>query len=188
METLRENYPHDCYYSLMNALGTHDTPRILTVLGTTDEEWAKGQEEHAVLTLPPERRALAVRRLKLAAAVLYTFPGSPCVYYGDEAGLEGFGGPFTRRGYPWGSEDKELISWYKKLGSARNSSEALRSGDIHYRYAKDGLLVYERTAGDDRVTVCANRSFEPAVWTNGALSVHLGPVEVKILKRGAVWI
>jgi glycosidase len=184
METLRENYPRECYYSLMNALGTHDTPRILTVLGTTPEEWAMSQEEHAALRLPPDRRELAVRRLKLAAAVLYTFPGSPCVYYGDEAGLEGFGGAFTRRGYPWGSEDKELLAWYRALGKIRNRSEALQCGDIRYLHAKDGLLVYERVVRNERVTVCINRSEHAVKWDDE----WLDPIRCKILKQGEIWI
>ncbi|MCL2002985.1 MAG: glycoside hydrolase family 13 protein [Oscillospiraceae bacterium] len=188
METLRENYPRDIYYNLMNALGTHDTPRILTVLGATPEEWAQPKEGRAETALPPERRALALRRLKLAAAVLFTFPGSPTVYYGDEAGLEGFEDPFNRRGYPWGREDKDLLKWYAKLGKIRNASEALQSGDIRYLYAEGGLLVYDRAAGKERVTVCVNRSEEPAVWTVGNTSVPLQPIGVKILRQDAVWI
>jgi glycosidase len=116
--------------------------------------------------------------------VLYTFPGSPTVYYGDEAGAEGFEDPFNRRGYPWGREDKDILTWYKKLGKARNGSKALQSGDIYYLHAKDGLLVFERTLGKEKITVCVNRGWEPADW-NG---VQLDPINVKILKQGAIWI
>jgi glycosidase len=172
----------------MNALGTHDTPRILTVLGTTNEEWALPQKEQAVLSLPPERRALAIRRLKLAAAILFTFPGSPTVYYGDEAGLEGFGNAFTRRGYPWGREDAGLIEWYARLGEARGGSKALQEGDINYLCAEGGLLVYERVSGSETVTVCANRGEEPAVWYRGDTPVIIEPVSVSILKQGELWI
>jgi glycosidase len=202
METLRENYPRDAYHSLMNALGTHDTPRILTVLGTTTEEWAMPEEDHAVLTLPPERRELAVQRLKLAAAVLFTFPGSPTVYYGDEAGLEGFGGPFTRRGYPWGREDLDLLAWYKALGKARNTSEALQAGDIRYIRAEGGLLAYDRVDGKGRrALICVNRGETAAeiaaegyrhvltdIFTkekhrplDGALTVKIEAMSVKVL-------
>lgn len=158
MESLRENYPREVYYSLMNALGTHDTPRILTVLGAPPEYWARTKEERAETVLTPEQRALAVKRLKLAAAVLFTFPGSPCVYYGDEAGLEGFEDPFNRRGYPWGREDKDLIEWFSRLGEARNASEALQSGELRYIRAEGDLLAYERITEDgERVLVCVNR-------------------------------
>ena len=201
MEILRENYPRDIYHSLMNALGTHDTPRILTVLGALPEEWERTKEERAGAFLPPERRALAVRRLKLAAAVLFTFPGSPTVFYGDEAGLEGFEDPFSRRGYPWGREDQELLAWYTLLGKTRGGSEALQSGDIRYLLADKGLLVYERICQGERALVCVNRGEESAQITaegyervvtdvlseekirpaDGLLTVSLEPMSVRIL-------
>jgi glycosidase len=158
LETLREHYPRDIFYSLMNSLGNNDTPRILTVLGALPEEWNKSKEERAGIFLPPERLDLAKKRLKLAAAVLFTFPGSPCVFYGDEAGMEGFEDPFNRRGYPWGKEDKDLIHHFTLLGKTRNESESLQSGDINYLHAEGGILVYERVAeGSKNVLVCVNR-------------------------------
>ena len=54
--------------------------------------------------------------LKLAAFLLYTLPGVPSLYYGDEAGMQGGSDPFNRAGYPWGKEDDELLKFYKKLG------------------------------------------------------------------------
>ncbi|MDR1691976.1 MAG: glycoside hydrolase family 13 protein [Oscillospiraceae bacterium] len=201
METLRENYPHDAYYSLMNALGTHDTPRILTVLGAAPEDWAQTKEARAQLSLTPEKRALAVRRLKVAACILFTFPGSPCVLYGDEAGLEGFEDPLNRRCYPWGREDAELVSWYKTLGELRAKSEALRAGGIRYLRAEGGVLAYERVSGGEKVLVCANRGENADAVTmggnglilldkltgdvfrskNGVLTVPLDPLSVRIL-------
>lgn len=201
MEILRENYPRDAYHSLMNALGTHDTPRILTVLGALPEDWALPKEERAVTILPPERRALAIRRLKVASAVLYTFPGSPCVLYGDEAGLEGFEDPFNRRGYPWGDEDFDLIRWYAALGALRGASEALQEGDIFYLRAEGNILAYERVSEQERVIVCANRDENPGEVTlresgqvvldkltgqvfrsnGGFLKIPLEPLSVRIL-------
>jgi glycosidase len=158
METLREHYPREVYHSLMNSLGNHDTPRILTVLGALPEEWASSKEGRSGTYLPPERRSLAKERLKLASAVLFTLPGSPCVFYGDEAGLEGFEDPFNRRGYPWGKEDKELLRWFTLLGKTRNAHESLQSGDINYLSAEGGFLAYERSAaGSRKVLVCVNR-------------------------------
>ncbi len=201
METLREHYPRDAYHSLMNALGTHDTPRILTVLGALPEEWAQTKEDRAETYLPPERRSLAIRRLKVASAVLYTFPGSPCVLYGDEAGLEGFEDPFNRRGYPWGDEDIDLIRWYAALGALRGASEALQAGGIRYMRADSGVLAYERFAGKERVLICANRDDHPSEVTiretgrvvldkltghvfrskDGLLTIPLEPLSVRIL-------
>ncbi len=102
METLRENYPRDVFYNLMNIIGTHDTARALTVLGVRSEDWKKSRDERAHYELPPDRLETAKRRLRLAAVIQFTMPGSPTIYYGDEAGRQGFEDPFNRRTYPWG--------------------------------------------------------------------------------------
>jgi len=158
MECLRENYPRLTFFSLMNLIGTHDSPRILTVLGCDEQDYDLSKEERAVKELSRQQRSVALARLKLAAAIQFTFPGSPMVYYGDEAGMEGFEGPFNRKCYPWGKEDKSLLSWYRQLGNARRNSEALRSGDIIWRYAREGLLVYERAGNHESVVVAVNAS------------------------------
>ena len=91
METVRENYPKPAFYSGLNILGTHDTPRILTALG--EDGVPSDKLERAAYRLSPERLELAMARLKMAALLLYAFPGSPTLYYGDEAGMEGFEDP-----------------------------------------------------------------------------------------------
>jgi glycosidase len=165
LETLRENYPKPAFYSLMNILGTHDTPRALTVLGAEGPEYQLPRGERAAFRLPPEARARAVRRLKIAALLQFSFPGSPCVYYGDEAGLEGFEDPFNRRGFPWGREEPELVSWYARLGALRNRSQALQAGDLEYLRAEGRILAFARTAGGERAVALANAGPEPAVFT-----------------------
>lgn len=162
MERLRENYPQPAYYSLMNALGTHDTPRILTVLGADHTNWQLSKAERAEYTLTTEQYTLAVKRLKLAAAVLFAFPGSPCLYYGDEAGLEGFEDPFNRRTYPWGKENRELLDWFTRLGAARGGSIALQKGNLVYHHASGGLLCFSRATEDGRfrAALCINRGEE----------------------------
>ena len=98
METIRENYPPDAFYSAMNFLGTHDTARILTVLGA--DHMPKEKAERAEFRLSPTERRRGLALVKLAALILFTFPGSPTVYYGDEAGMEGWEDPFNRSTYP----------------------------------------------------------------------------------------
>ena len=93
METLRENYPPFAYYSAMNSLGTHDTPRILTLLGVGSECRERSREWRASFRMEADQRRRGKELLKLGAALLFAFPGSPTVYYGDEAGMEGFEDP-----------------------------------------------------------------------------------------------
>ena len=165
MERLRENYPPWAFYSAMNALGTHDTVRILTLLGTGSEGRDHGRDWRAAHRLSPGERALAVSRLKLAALVLYAFPGSPTVYYGDEAGMEGFEDPFNRRPFPWNREDRAITGWFQVLGRARREMPALRRGDIRYVAAAGPVLAFTRTWGEETVLCAANAGPDPAELT-----------------------
>ena len=71
-------------------------------------------------------------RLQLGLLVLFAFPGAPTVYYGDEVGMTGFEDPFNRRPYPWGREDRELLSHHRQLGKLRKEHAALRLGDLEF--------------------------------------------------------
>ena len=181
MEQLKENYPKENFHNLMNSLGTHDTPRILTVLGATTEEFKSDRRAKAGLRLSPARRELAKKLLKIGMTVMFAFPGSPCVFYGDEAGLEGFEDPFNRCGYPWGSEDSGLIDWFARLSKARNASEALQDGDICFlSHSTGAVLAFERVYGEERVVLAANRGDEEAElvfdWESNAIDILSGDV------------
>ncbi len=156
METLRENYPKPAFYSLMNIIGTHDTPRVLTILGAEGHEYQWPVAQRAVFRLPAKARTLAVRRLKMCSLIQFTFPGSPCVYYGDEAGLEGFGDPLNRCGYPWGQADQGLVDWYTALGRLRQRYQSLQTGDIRYLHAAGTLLAFARTHATERTVTVVN--------------------------------
>ncbi len=91
-----------------------------------------------------------MRLLKLAAVLQFTLPGVPSVYYGDEAGMQGYGDPFCRAGYPWGKENTELLDFYKKLGTFRRSSPVFASGEFEPIYANFGDIVYIRRKGKQR--------------------------------------
>ena len=154
METLRENYPPAAFYSALNILSTHDTPRALTLLGTAPGAPVETKEQRAAYRLCPAERIRGVARLRLAALLLYTFPGSPTVFYGDEAGMEGFEDPLNRGTFPWGEEDASLLRYFRRLGSLRTARTSLQSGDITYYYARGGGLAFcRRTAGETSLAV-----------------------------------
>ena len=83
----------------MNSLSTHDTPRVLSFLGTEGQHLSKEEQARHSLDGPQRREAMLLQRA--AAFLQYVLPGCPCIYYGDEAGLEGLGDPFNRRFFPW---------------------------------------------------------------------------------------
>lgn len=157
MECIRENYPRDVFYNLMNVIGTHDTARALTLLGVSDEEWKMDRDGRAHYELPPDRLANALRKLRLAAVIQFTMPGSPTIYYGDEAGRQGFEDPFNRRTYPWGQEDRELLAFYRRLCALRADSHTLADGELHFVRCHGALLQYERTSDTSRLMVIINR-------------------------------
>ena len=154
-----ENYPPQAVKLLMNHIGTHDTQRILTVLGSNgefvnDRKWQS--EQH----LSPEQYEKGIKLLKVAAVLQYTLPGVPSLYYGDEAGMEGYGDPFCRAAYPWGNENKDLLAFYQKLGQFRRSYNAFKSGEFIPFYANFGEIAYMRKSKNHTVLIAATRWHE----------------------------
>lgn len=144
--SLYENYPLEHFYSLMNFLGTHDTPRIATICQNTE-------------------------LLKLLVLWQMTFPGVPSVYYGDETVLEGGPDPLNRRTYPWGKEKKDFINWYKKLIWLRKENAIMTTGEWFTLYAQGDIYIYGRrirggydifgqVSQDNFALICFNRNSE----------------------------
>ena len=144
IENIVENYPPQCLRLLMNHIGTHDTERALTVLGG-EPAGSRGREWQSRQTLSPAQREIGLQRLKLAAMLQYILPGVPCVYYGDEAGMEGYRDPFNRACYPWDRENQDLLDWYRQLGSVRQAhKDILARGGYRTLRAEGNFLVIER--------------------------------------------
>ena len=155
--TVLENYPKPCVDVLMNHIGTHDTSRIVNVLAGEDSVGRdrKWQSEHP-MSVQQLRRGKKL--LKIAAAIQFTLPGIPSIYYGDEAGLSGYSDPFNRRFYPWGEEDAELIEYYKTLGKIRMTCDCYKCGDFEMISDVCGCVAYIRHGVNDCVMTIANRN------------------------------
>ena len=167
--SVAENYPPEVVLCNMNLLGTHDTPRILTALV---DDFDGSRAEKAKRRLSRTNLETARRRLMMAAFLQYTLPGSPSLYYGDEALMEGYKDPFNRRTYPWGHEDRELVTYFSRLGRLRREQKALRLGDIQFFTAEDRHLGYTRTYQGKTVKVYVNRNSDP--WDIPAGNVVFG--------------
>ena len=153
-----ENYPQEVVHCNMNLLGTHDTARILTALV---DDFDGSREEKARRRLSRNSFEVASDRLMMASFLQYTLPGSPSLYYGDEAGMEGYRDPFNRRPYPWGREEPDFMDHFIRLGQLRKNFEAFRLGDIHFFEAGDKHLGFTRTYGGRTFRVYVNRSGDP---------------------------
>lgn len=159
---LYRHYPKATSDLLMNFLGTHDTERVLTVLGGV-EAGDRPASQLATLRMSESERESAIALLKLAFLLVSTLPGIPCIYYGDEAGVEGYRDPFNRMPYPWGREDKALTEHYRTLGRIRAEHRAL-FGEGYFKVIEDlpyGVFAFERWNSDERIMVVVNRSGEP---------------------------
>ena len=187
---LYSHYPKASIDSLMNVLGTHDTERILTVLGGESSE-GYTNEELSVKKLSLEDRKKAIKLLKLAYCINATMPGIPCIYYGDEAGQEGHRDPFNRRPFPWGKEDSELLEFYKKIGSIRVKESLFKTGSFLLLECNETLLAYARYDKKSFVLTIVNRGGEPVsfesnfilkdIETKKAVK-QIAPLSVSILK------
>src|SRR5690606_18714302 len=130
-------YSQQVTETAFNLLDSHDTPRLLTICDHNEAA------------------------MKLAALFQLTYPGTPCIYYGDEIGLDGEGDPDCRKCMVWEPEKQnaELLDFYKQLIALRHQHPALRSSDIRFSHAgkdEDGTLAYERLAEDERLLIVLN--------------------------------
>ncbi|MDP8959336.1 MAG: glycoside hydrolase family 13 protein [Actinomycetota bacterium] len=178
-------YPEPAHQANLNLLGSHDTPRVISASGG-------------------DRRSVV-----LAALLLFTFPGAPCIYYGDEIGLPGGRDPGCRASFPWASPeswDTEILEAFRSLIALRRSHSALRTGAYRplwppSRRPGGMLYVFLRESGQETLLVAVNagtgpetatlRSFGPQdhllVWGKGRVE-HQGVVRVTVPPRtGAVW-
>lgn len=141
--TIIEHYPKPCVDILMNFLSTHDTERAITRLAGEDIAWndRKWQSEH---WLSPSQYAYGVALMKCAMVLQFFLPGIPCIYYADEAGLEGYKDPFCRRPYPWGEEDKSLIAFTSELSRIRSTSKAFARGGMRFIEVTPEYCIFRR--------------------------------------------
>lgn len=140
--SIMENYPKESLDTCFTLLDSHDTVRAINVYaGVSGEGWSKTEKKEYRLT--PEEYDLGKRRLQVASCLQYFLPGVPSVYYGDEAGAQGFEDPLNRRPYPWGAEDKDLLAHYTFLGALRREHREDFSGPANV-YTRDGKVFIER--------------------------------------------
>ena len=158
-----ENYPKEVLNVLMNHISTHDTMRAITALAGEscayrDRYW------QSVHQLDGEQYRKGVQLMKMASAIQFTLPGVPSIYYGDEAGMQGYKDPFNRFCYPWGNENAELIDWYRKLGKIRTENKVFTDGKLEILSSVAGCTAYSRKKDGEAVLVIANSNEHPITY------------------------
>ncbi len=177
---LYSSYPRCVSSSLMNLIGTHDTERVLTILGNPQKVRENAYAYNAVqaeLRLTPEERERGVKLLKLISALQFTLFGFPCIYYGDEAGMEGMSDPFCRYPFPWHNIDGEINEHYKKLGGIRRAEKIFRGGEFRITKAEGGYFEFVRYKKEENsyILVAVNMGDKPIkVQASGGVNLYTG--------------
>jgi cyclomaltodextrinase len=127
----------------MNLLGSHDTPRLLTCIGNDKASF------------------------KLSYLFLFTYPGAPTIYYGDEIGIDGAHDPYCRKSFSWDEHtwDKDLLAYTKACIALRKAYPALRTGEFNAIHVDNDTYAFERTLGGERLIVALNTAEEPRTFS-----------------------
>ena len=151
------NAPKEVADMQMNLLGSHDTERVLSMLGDISYK-GKTNDEIATMRMTAQQRQKAIALLKMAYAIQATVPGVPSIYYGDEAGMEGYKDPFNRYPYPWHNQAAELLSHYRAVGRIRRAHKVYARGAFSLLYLDSDALVFAREGEGERFITAVNRS------------------------------
>ena len=152
-----ENYPAPALHTLMNFISTHDTERAITYLAGESSEghdryWQSGRR------LNMQQYEYGIVLLRMAYAMIFTLPGVPCIYYGDEVAMQGYRDPFNRGYFDWDSKEERVRSILRKLAQLRRSSDAFAEGSLEMLEVQQDFLHYRRTGPTEVADVFINRS------------------------------
>lgn len=173
--------PDAAFYSMFNLLGSHDTPRIASVCAGRPDA------------------------LKNMIMFVMAYPGTPCIYYGDEIGLEGGKDPQNRRCMEWDESkwDRGLFEFYKKAIALRNENAELRRGGLYTYSAESGsglysfvrtlensavVAIFSNSRGGGKLHIDAGRVFAMTAAESGARAKVAGVRELagsRAKRRGA---
>ena len=158
LEKIRERYPEEAFYAMMNLVGSHDTTRILSYLDGIGDDRNQKDFDSAFPTYA-KTSATAKARQYLVAFLQFTYAGAPTIYYGDEIGMVGSDDPDDRRAFEWGKGNREIVEWYATLAAIREAYPALRTGDVQpIETGSNNLMGFARSLKNKAMVVVANNS------------------------------
>lgn len=161
LEMVRENYPAPAFKRAMNLLSSHDQPRVL---------WEVGYQEYGQADYDTYRK-----RLLLAVAFQFTYPGAPAIYYGDEVGMTGGHDPFNRGPYPWPENgcsygDRSLLDDFQKLAALRRTHPAFQHGSLEVLFTDKNLVVMRRIWQGEELILVFNNARQERLLPDSLLS------------------
>ena len=155
LERIRERYPEEAFYAMMNLMGSHDTSRLLSVLDGVEDDRNQKDLEHAFPTY--EKTSDRAKQLQYVVAFIQmTYAGAPTIYYGDELGMTAADDPDNRRAMLWGKGNKAILEWYATMADIRSKYTALRTGSVDVIDVAENVLAYIREDSEAKLAVMAN--------------------------------
>ena len=141
--------PYDCALVSMIQLSNHDHSRFLTrtngIVGRINTH--KSEDASSGVKLEVMRQAIMMQ---------VTLPGAPTIYYGDEVGVCGFTDPDSRRTYPWGHENLELLEYHRYMNRWHRVRKELKSGSLIKLISAAGAVCYARVLKDNVSVIVIN--------------------------------
>lgn len=177
-----ENYPAPALHVLMNFMSTHDTVRAITALAGDscegrDRYW---QSEHF---LTHEQYERGIQLLILAYVMIFTLPGIPSVYYGDEIAMQGYKDPFNRAYFDWNSGEGRVRPVLQELAQLRKRCAAFVDGSLFISSAEGGVLCYARRTDVSVASICINRSEQETHVVMFGREVVVPPMSYRIATK-----
>ena len=155
--TICEHYPAPAMDTVLNFLSTHDTERALTVIADEPAN-GRGRAWQSGRCVTGDAYEEGLLRLRMAYAIIYTLPGVPCLYYGDEIAMQGYRDPFNRAFFRWDAHEQRLRPVLAQLAQLRHTCEAFRTGQLRVLRAEDGILHYQRVGKVETAEIIVNRT------------------------------
>jgi cyclomaltodextrinase len=164
IQNLLELYPWEIQLTQLNVLSSHDTARLMSI--------ANGDQAS----------------VELCNLLLFTFPGAPSIYYGDEVGLPGGIDPDCRRVFPLESDwNQEILNTHKQLISLRQNYPALRIGNYQVLYAKGTVYIFARILENEELIIAVNVGNESMTVNIDCHSLKSQPNQILFGKGEITW-
>ena len=151
----------------MNELSNHDHSRFLT---RTNKRVGRLH----TLGADAASEDISYGLMRMAVAFQMTWPGAPTIYYGDEAGVCGWTDPDSRRTYPWGHENKELIQFHKDMIAIHKGYEVFKKGSLVFIHGESKCIVYGRFTEEEAAVIILNSDYSDKM-----LKVHVRHLGVR---------
>lgn len=169
LDEIESKYPDETIQTLMNPTSTHDTSRIINILGCNEEFYPGNMQWAWDMTIPNYDEIASnfklnkseyeeAKKIEKSYITAMAFSiGIFSIFYGDEVGMQGLHNLANRGSYPWENGDTELLDFYEKMLATREENDFLKTASHEILEASEERYIYKRENGKDKIIVIASR-------------------------------